>query len=256
MKFSLKHFDKGIMFNRSFVDITGSVTSALLLSQAVYWQLRHHKEDGWWAKSRDEWTSETGMKRAELEGARERCAQFLSVQKRGVPATNYYRVNTLAIEAALELHEQQKDVAECQQDGGKPANWQAENPPTSLTKEKKEKGASPPSAPKREFTDRWCEEYLKTNGKRYIFQGAKDGKAADRIIDSKIPLEEFFKIARAAWAASDQKLMWCCCSQSHELSSFWSCWNKIRREIEGATARPVQRSSMLGYTSVSGPPSY
>ncbi|MCP5135094.1 MAG: hypothetical protein H6976_16245 [Gammaproteobacteria bacterium] len=46
-----------------FVTLTGSVTAALMLSQALYWQRRTQHAGGWWFKIRDEWTSETGMSR-------------------------------------------------------------------------------------------------------------------------------------------------------------------------------------------------
>lgn len=61
----LKH---PIAFHRVFVEITGTVTAALFLSQALYWTRR--TDDGWFYKSQEEWDEETGMGRREQETAR------------------------------------------------------------------------------------------------------------------------------------------------------------------------------------------
>ncbi|MCI0653669.1 MAG: hypothetical protein L0Y39_04225, partial [Methylococcaceae bacterium] len=56
--------DRPIAFHRSFVQLTGSVTAALVLSQAVYWQRRVSEDhDGWWYKTRSQWIEETGLSR-------------------------------------------------------------------------------------------------------------------------------------------------------------------------------------------------
>ena len=105
--------DRPIAFHKCFVDITGSTTAALMLSQALYWQKRTKDHDGWWYKTRDEWTAETGMKRKEQEGARRKLRKLglLHEQRRGVPAQLWYRVDEIrlleilaqpAAEAALE----------------------------------------------------------------------------------------------------------------------------------------------------------
>lgn len=81
-------FDRPIAFHRCFVTLTGSVTAALMLSQAVYWQKRSKHEDGWWFKTRDDWNKETGMGRYEQESARKRLRQLglLREDLRGWPA--------------------------------------------------------------------------------------------------------------------------------------------------------------------------
>lgn len=96
--------DRPIAFQRVFVKVTGSITGALLLSQAVYWQKRTKGEDGWWWKTQEEWEAETGMTRRELEGARKDCieAGILEYQRKGLPAKGFYRVNVAALHEALE----------------------------------------------------------------------------------------------------------------------------------------------------------
>ena len=67
-----------ISFHRIFVDITGSVTAGLMLSQAFYWSRKGRKDhwDGWFFKSASEWEEETGLSRREQESARKRLRKF------------------------------------------------------------------------------------------------------------------------------------------------------------------------------------
>lgn len=102
----LKLLDRPIAFHRCFVTLTGSVTAALMLSQAFYWQQRAKSDDGWWFKTRDDWTEETGMARREQEGARKRLRNLGILQEdlRGVPATLWYKVDeTRLLEAIINL---------------------------------------------------------------------------------------------------------------------------------------------------------
>jgi len=91
----LQLLDRPIAFHRCFVTLTGSVTAALMLSQALYWQQRAKSDDGWWFKTRDDWTEETGMSRREQEGARKKLRNLgiLREDLRGVPATLWYKVD-------------------------------------------------------------------------------------------------------------------------------------------------------------------
>lgn len=88
--------DRPIAFHRCFVDLTGSITAALFLSQAVYWQRRVPEDRaGWWFKSQTEWTEEIGLSRREQETARLRLKQIgvLQEERRGVPAKLWYRID-------------------------------------------------------------------------------------------------------------------------------------------------------------------
>jgi hypothetical protein len=122
---ALRHLDRPIAFQRSFVLLTGSVTAALLLSQIVYWAGRA-KSDGWFFKTSTEWEEETGLTRYEQESARKilREKGFIQEAKRGVPCKMHFRLNAEVLQAALnELNKQG-----C----GNSANQIAENQQASL----------------------------------------------------------------------------------------------------------------------------
>lgn len=99
-----------IAFHRAFVEITGTIPAALMLSQAYYWSTpaKSGKEKttlpgGWFYKTREEWTDETGLSRDEQESARKRLRtlKLLDEDLRGVPAKLHYRLNHDALDAAL-----------------------------------------------------------------------------------------------------------------------------------------------------------
>jgi hypothetical protein len=96
--------DRPIAFHRCFVTITGSITAALMLSQAMYWSKRSKDPEGWFYKTAEEWTEETGMVRSEVENARKRLkiAGFITEKRKGSPARLFYRVNAEAIQRALQ----------------------------------------------------------------------------------------------------------------------------------------------------------
>jgi len=101
----LEVFDIPVSFHRCLVPITGGVTAALMLSQAIWTtQTIERAADGWFSKSRDEWTEETGLSRWEQETARRalRSAGFLEERRVGVPAKLWYRVRPEAVWRALQ----------------------------------------------------------------------------------------------------------------------------------------------------------
>ena len=88
--------DRPIAFHRVFVKLAGSVTAALMLSQAVYWTKRANSGGvGWFYKTITQWEEETGLSRHEQETARKalRRFSFWQEERRGVPAQMYYRVD-------------------------------------------------------------------------------------------------------------------------------------------------------------------
>jgi hypothetical protein len=64
--------DRPVAFHRCFAHLTGNVTSALMLSQAIYWTNRTKNSEGWFWKSREEWFDEIALTRREQETARKR----------------------------------------------------------------------------------------------------------------------------------------------------------------------------------------
>jgi hypothetical protein len=99
--------DRPIAFHRVFVELTGSVTAGLMLSQGLYWTRIKRRDDpgsdGWFYKTQAEWEEETGMGRSEQETARKhlRHTPFWQEQRRGVPAKLYFRIDLERLAEAL-----------------------------------------------------------------------------------------------------------------------------------------------------------
>jgi hypothetical protein len=133
--------DRPIAFHRVFVKLTGSVTAALMLSQAVYWSKRaNSSNEGWFYKTRDQWEEETGLTRYEQESARKalRKLSFWNEELRGVPAQMHYRVDITALSNELLLvaesltekpYKNARLLESSQLDGGISADKKAGNPP-------------------------------------------------------------------------------------------------------------------------------
>jgi len=108
----LEVFDLPITFHRCFVGVTGSVTAALMLSQAMAWTDALAPEvDGWFSQCQSEWTEETGLSRWEQETARRvlRNCGFLEERKMGIPARLWFRVNRPRLAAALREMSERRD---------------------------------------------------------------------------------------------------------------------------------------------------
>mgnify|MGYP007039168708 FL=1 len=86
--------DRPIAFHRCFVDLTGSVTAALMLSQAVYWQ-RCNKDGVWWFQTQEKWQREIGLTRREQETARKalRALPFWREKLLGIPGKLHFFVD-------------------------------------------------------------------------------------------------------------------------------------------------------------------
>jgi len=59
-----------LALHREFVDLTGDVKAALLLSQLLYWTDRTTNPEGWIYKTHADWKQELGLTRAEVDRAR------------------------------------------------------------------------------------------------------------------------------------------------------------------------------------------
>lgn len=86
--------DRPIAFHRIFVDWTGTIPAALMLSQLVYWTNRTNNEKGWVYKTAKQWEEETGMSVKEQRNARTRLRECGLVEEalHGVPATLHFRL--------------------------------------------------------------------------------------------------------------------------------------------------------------------
>ena len=77
-------------------DVAGSSAATLFLARAIECQYETGaRNGGWWHKTRNEWTAETGLSRSEQESARRalRQAGILSESRRGLPAKLWYRID-------------------------------------------------------------------------------------------------------------------------------------------------------------------
>jgi len=100
-------FDLPVSFHRCLVPIAGSVTAALMLSQAIWTsQTTDPEANGWFVRSQEEWEEETGLSRWEQETARRalRDAGFLEERRAGMPAKLCFRVRSDQVLRALRSH--------------------------------------------------------------------------------------------------------------------------------------------------------
>jgi hypothetical protein len=105
-----------------------------------------------------------------------------------------------------------------------------------------------------QFTDRWIEEYEKSNGFPYFFQSAKDGTAATRLIKLGLTVDELIAVAKEAWAHPG----WFNCKQASSLAGFACRFNEIRHELKNPVTfvsiardeynRVIQRMGMIRAT--------
>ncbi len=95
--------DRPIAFNRDFVKLGIGITGALMLSQAIYWSNRTKNKRGEFYKVQAEWEEETGLTLAEQRTALIKLKNkgFLIVEKKGIPAKNYFIVDKKLIIVSL-----------------------------------------------------------------------------------------------------------------------------------------------------------
>lgn len=245
----LKTLDRPIAFQRHFVSLTGSITGALFLSQSVYWHNRNKSEDGWWWKTQKEWEEETGMTRRELETARAACARFIKFERRGVPATSFYKIDEESLASSLAEYANLDCPKPPIQNGGNGRTGMAEpakqhiRETTSETTPHKLAGASgrvPTEKQKeawrlKQISDRvkelWLAAYATTfPNQPYQITGADLGQLRLFVRETKLTAEEIIKLATDAWAFKSKERF----SHARNLRSLCylcSKFNEIKSEI-------------------------
>lgn len=95
--------DRPIAFNRNFVRLGIGVTGALFLSQALYWSKRTKDPEKWFYKTIEQWQEETGLTREEQLSIKKKLTSlgFLEIKKKGVPATNHFKVDQYLLSLSL-----------------------------------------------------------------------------------------------------------------------------------------------------------
>lgn len=85
-----------LVIPRAYIDLTGDLNAALLLSQIVYWSDRTQNEEGWFAKSYPEWQEELGLSEYQIRRAAKRLETLgvtTKIKKFGGAPTVHYRLN-------------------------------------------------------------------------------------------------------------------------------------------------------------------
>jgi hypothetical protein len=77
------------------------------------------------------------------------------------------------------------------------------------------------------FIERWCDDYLKIRGEKYLVTGGKDGQAVKRLLAVEPDIDLLMKIARGAWKHPDLFH----CKNSFSICGFVSRFNDIRAEL-------------------------
>lgn len=249
----IKLLDGPIAFQRCFVELTGSITGALLLSQAVYWQNRCKTDDGFWWKTQEQWTAETGMSRHELDSARKACKAFLISDRRGAPAKTWYKVDADQLEAAVELQQsslpdsgnlKRRKVANCTAGNRQSPNI-SETTSDILPSQPVEPVLAEPAKEVTQhiqFVELWTTAYKVKFGLDYIFSGGKDGQAVKRLLTTtrKTPVE-LMAIVGAAWQKTGRGF-WAC-EKLITICFFSSQYNQIQNELKCT----ISKSSSGGY---------
>lgn len=93
-----------------FVQLLGDYASAAFLAQCLYWTDRSSEKDGWFYKSREEWAEELHLTEKQVRRCMEACSEFIEVERRGIPARNFYRPKQSEIAVALQRLKGQQDL--------------------------------------------------------------------------------------------------------------------------------------------------
>ncbi|WP_369063373.1 hypothetical protein [Burkholderia gladioli] len=114
-------FDAPLFIRRNFVDITGSITAALMLTYAVDLYSSHEPvvtpdRDGWFKLTAEEWQRETGMTRSEQATARRALRErgLFEEQRVGMPARVLTRVDFDVLGAAMQADSESREALHAQ----------------------------------------------------------------------------------------------------------------------------------------------
>lgn len=100
-------------------------------------------------------------------------------------------------------------------------------------------------SPKRELTDGWCAKWQAHHGMPYKFEGAKDGRAADRLLALALSPADILAIAEQAWRHPD----WFNCKQAATLAGFECRFNDIRLELKNPPGQKRPQSNIQPLTA-------
>ena len=95
--------DSPIAVSRILVLLLDSFPAGVMLNQCIYWQKRTRHPEGWFYKTRDEWSHEITLSRGEQERARKmlKSRKILEEDRVGMPSRIWYRVNIFELKNQL-----------------------------------------------------------------------------------------------------------------------------------------------------------
>ena len=143
---------KTVSFNALFAKATGSVTAAVFLSQAVFWQekakLKNALEtmdfdgEAYFSKTAAEWYDETGLSTEQQKTARKPlvASGILKEKRAGLPAKMYFRIDIDALVSGISAYLNMGITV-----SGFSANRKPENPRTLNGKFRKQETGKPAS---------------------------------------------------------------------------------------------------------------
>ena len=121
----LRELGRPVMYWPSLCPVVGGVNATIFLCHLLWWSDKGDDPDGWIYKTQDAITAETGLTRREQDTARAKLIDLglVEIDRRGVPATLYYRVDfdkleslwRIRTETPNQLHRSAKPVAQKRQ---------------------------------------------------------------------------------------------------------------------------------------------
>lgn len=129
---------KTIAYRVDFARIGGGPMAGLFLSQLFYWSDKCIDPDGWVYKTQKEWETELAMTRRNQETVRKKLVEsgLIEEKLKGVPARLHYRYKPENVYNALTRlaeSDEQADLNETSENGGKSHTREDENALSSIT---------------------------------------------------------------------------------------------------------------------------
>lgn len=134
-----------------YVKLTGSIEGGLLLNQIVYWSDRTKMQEGWFAKSYDEWEAEIFLTRrtvSRLVGILRRIGVETKIRRFNGSPTLHYRLDRQKFENALHSVQMECDVSSHSKTTKRDIHQQKIIQKTTKNTERKRSTRAPAAAPK------------------------------------------------------------------------------------------------------------
>ncbi|WP_454688183.1 hypothetical protein [Achromobacter aloeverae] len=113
MQYLLQIMDSPITIHRAFVEVTGSLNAAAILSDLAVQSDRSRIAGDWHFADKDDWSHRLGLSYKEQLSARKLLEGkgLLETHREGIPPRTFVRVRWLAIDRAIRKHAEQAAIA-------------------------------------------------------------------------------------------------------------------------------------------------